>query len=119
MADNLLHAPTALGLRADLGSRLAKLRLARNITQESLAKEAGVSVRTLRRLEAGSPSSLDTFLRITVALGLADEVAGAIPASHIRPIERMQFRRGERLRASSASKEASTKPWVWGEESRD
>ena len=119
MAGNLLHEPTALGLRTDIGLRLAKLRLARNITQDSLAKEAGISVRTLRRLEAGNPSSLDTFLRIAVALGLADEVAGAIPANQIRPIDRMQFRGRERRRARAAGREAPTKPWVWGEESRD
>ena len=44
---------TSGGLCAELGARLAKIRLSRNITQEALAREAGIGVRTLRRLEAG------------------------------------------------------------------
>ena len=118
MAGNAFQAVTAHGTRQEVGRRLAKLRLARNVTQEALANEAGVAVRTLRRLEAGQPSSLDSFLRIAIALGLGDELVAALPASDIRPIERMDMRGGERRRARPTAT-AATAPWSWGQETRD
>jgi len=37
---------------AELGGRLARIRLDRNLTQAQLAEQAGVSKRTIERLEA-------------------------------------------------------------------
>jgi transcriptional regulator with XRE-family HTH domain len=39
---------------AELGTRLARIRLERNLPQGQLAKQAGVSKRTVERLEAGT-----------------------------------------------------------------
>ena len=89
-------------LRTDIGGRLAQLRLARNVTQEALARDAGVSLRTVRRLEAGSSCGLDSFLRVALALGVGDAIAAAVPAIDIRPIERVRARGAERRRARPA-----------------
>ena len=78
---------TSQSLRAELGARLARQRLARNVTQEALAATAGIGLRTLRRIEAGESSSLDSFLRIAMALGLANALVNGIPEQAIRPIE--------------------------------
>ncbi len=118
MADSVFQMATPHGARREVGRRLAKLRLARNVTQDALANEAGIAVRTLRRLEAGQPSSLDSFLRVAIALGLGDELLAALPASDIRPIERMDMRGRERRRARPPET-AATAPWSWGEETRD
>ncbi len=90
---------TSLRLQAEVGKRLARLRLARNVTQQMLALEAGIGLRTLRRLEAGEPTSFDTFLRVVIALGLGDDLLTAIPSYDIRPIERVENRGRERRRA--------------------
>ena len=115
MADKLFDTVTAFGIRQEVGRRLARLRLTRNVTQEALAGEAGVAVRTLRRLEAGQPVSLENFLRVTIALGLAQELLAALPASDIRPIERVDMRGGERQRARSRKRKRPAEPWSWGE----
>lgn len=107
---------TSGGLCAELGARLAKIRLSRNITQEALAREAGIGVRTLRRLEAGGSCTLDSFLRIAIILGLADHLLSTIPAQDIRPIERISARRSERKRARPARHQEPEKPWTWGED---
>jgi transcriptional regulator with XRE-family HTH domain len=49
-------------------SRIGELRKARGWTQERLAQESGVTVRTIQRLEAGNDSSLDTLLQVATAL---------------------------------------------------
>jgi len=45
---------TAESILEELGGRLASVRLGRNLTQAALAEEAGVSKRTVERLESGA-----------------------------------------------------------------
>ena len=110
---------TTRQVEIEIGSRLARLRLSRNVTQSMLAEDAGVGVRTLRRLEAGEPSTLDTFLRIALALDLGDAILGAIPTGEIRPIERVSRTGLERRRARPQPKEIRAATWTWGEDSGD
>lgn len=114
-----LDPVTSGSLCAELGVRLAKIRLSRNITQEALAREAGIGLRTLRRLEAGGSCTLDSFLRIAITLGLADHLLSTIPAQDIRPIERISARRSERKRARPARRQTPEKPWAWGADRDD
>ena len=119
MTYNLSGRLTARDLISEIGNRLARLRLARNVTQEALAHEAGIALRTLRRLEAGQSCTLDSFLRVAVALGLEDGIADALPSGDIRPIERVDARGAERQRARPANGRARVMPWSWGDETRD
>ena len=102
-----------------IGARLARLRLARNVTQEALAQDAGIALRTLRRLETGQSCALDSFLRVAVALGLQDGFVDAVPSGAIRPIERVDARGAERQRARTRKDRSPDTPWSWGEETRD
>ena len=53
----------------ELGGRLAKIRLDRNLTQAQLAVEAGVAKRTVERLEAGTVGTqLSGFIRVCRAV---------------------------------------------------
>ena len=101
-----------------LGRRLLEIRLARNINQTDLAAEAGISRRTMTRLENGEGVSLDTLIRVMRALRLADRFAVLLPDPAIRPIERIRQGK-ERQRARRTSKPAA-RPWRWddGGESR-
>ena len=90
---------TSFRLADVLGKRIAQIRLSRNITQKKLAYEAGVAQRTLRRLEAGQPTNLDSFLRVAIALDLADSLLAAVPEWEIRPVELLRFRGRHRQRA--------------------
>ena len=103
-------------LERDIGARLAKLRLSRNITQRHLAREAGVALGTLGRLERGEPTSLDTFLRVAAALELTDGLLLAIPENPISPIQRLDGRGRDRLRARPKRDRGPAPPWAWGPE---
>ena len=112
---SLKDSITSPNLAVALGRRLAHRRLKRNITQKSLAHEAGVAMRTLRRLEAGRGASLDTFLRVAIALDLTGNLLAALPEQEIWPEERLQLRGKHRQRAR-ARKPMSGKPktpWNW------
>ena len=54
---------------ADLAKRLKTRRLARNLTQEGLARRSGVALGTLKKFERSGAISLVSFIRLVVALG--------------------------------------------------
>lgn len=101
----------------ELGERLAQLRLSKNLTQEELAHQAGVGLRTLQRLENGSAATqLSSFMRVCRALGQMQLLDRLVPEAPVSPLAMLQ-REGEKpQRASRRKKDAqSAKPWEWGE----
>jgi len=100
-----------------LFERLEEIRLSRNVSQAALAKEAGVSRSTMTRLAQGQGISVDSFVRIMQALGLADHLAALLPNPTVRPVERIRLEGGERRRASSKRKVAGD--WAWADEAND
>lgn len=72
MLDFILATPAEIC--TDLGSRLREQRLAQSLTQTDLALRAGVSAGTVKNLEGKGQSSLESLIRIVVALGLTDQL---------------------------------------------
>lgn len=119
-------------LLAELGQRLAQLRLNHNWQQHELATEAGVSLRTLSRIEAGEPSQTVNLLRVLRALGLVENLEALVPPPAASPLQQLQLQGKQRKRASrrpgkpaQAAEGAATethgvadaKPaWQWGSE---
>ena len=101
---------------AEVGKRLAQYRIKQNRSQKELATEAGISKRTLERLEAGQPSQLLTFVRVLRALDMMNLLEAAIPEPGPRPTDLLKLGR-DRQRASSKRKERVEEPWQWGDES--
>ena len=93
--------------------RLESIRLSRNITQTQLAKEAGISSRTIVRLEKGEGISFDTLIRVLMALGIQQNLETLLPDPSVRPIEQINIKRNERQRARPRSKD-KTASWSWG-----
>lgn len=98
----------------ELGARLEQLRLSRNIIQADLAQDAGISERTLRRLESGDGGTLDSLFRVLTALRLDGNLDLLIPNPEIRPIERVHTKGRERQRSSSSKSEKHSSNWQWG-----
>jgi transcriptional regulator with XRE-family HTH domain len=73
-------------LQAVLGERLRALRLSRNFSQRELADKAGVSLRALHNLEAGTGSTLETFLRVLKALNAVDAIEALLPQPKVSPL---------------------------------
>jgi putative transcriptional regulator len=102
-----------------LCKRLESIRLSRNITQAQLAEEAGVSVRTIGRLEKGQGVSMDTFIRIMMALSIQQNLETLLPDPAVRPIERVGMSAGERKRARPAKSTDELPAWSWGDGEND
>lgn len=102
-------------IEAALCKRLERIRLSRNITQQQLAEEAGVSLRTIGRLEKGEGVSLDTFIRVLTALRVQQSLGSLLPDPAVRPIERVGAGTGERKRARPVPVSDEHPAWSWGD----
>lgn len=70
----------------EAGHRLAQIRLGRNMTQADLASRAGVSKRSLERLELGFGGlHLDVFFRVCGVLGLTQGFETLLPEPLLSP----------------------------------
>jgi transcriptional regulator with XRE-family HTH domain len=114
MAHKIQPVQSSKQLEKGMCGRLEQLRLARNITQSQLADAAGISLRTVTRMAKGEGISLDTFIRILIALGIQENLAGLVPDPGIRPVERVRGVKRERLRARPSGRPPIKEPWTWG-----
>jgi transcriptional regulator with XRE-family HTH domain len=104
-------------LLARIGQRLASLRLARNLTQQQLAEQAGLGLRTVQRLELGATATqLSGFLRVCRVLGLVENFEMLLPEPTASPMARLK-QQGRTRRRASGTKTATgkSKTWTWGE----
>jgi transcriptional regulator with XRE-family HTH domain len=100
---------------AELGSRLGAVRLARNLTQAELAKEAGISKRTLERIEAGQSAQLTSFIRVLRALDLLERLELLLPPVQPGPMDLLRHG-GKPPQRASGRGSGSPEPWTWAED---
>ena len=104
---------------AELGRRLERARLERNLTQQELAREAGLERKAVQRIEGGETVKVVSLIRVLRALGLLEGLDRLVPDTGPSPIELLQLRGAERQRATGTRKRSNAnaaKPWRWGDE---
>lgn len=101
----------------ELGGRLTQSRIERNLTQAALAEQAGVSKRTVERLESGEVATqLSGFLRVCRVLGLLERFEMLLPEPTPGPMAQLQQQGRKRQRATGKRTNAGEpKKWTWGE----
>jgi transcriptional regulator with XRE-family HTH domain len=105
----------------ELGERLRRTRLERNLSQVKLADEAGVERKAVQRIEAGESVRIVSFVRVLRALGLLDALDRLVPEPAPSPIELLKLHGRRRQRASgertaSRPERAPDGSWRWGDE---
>lgn len=98
----------------EVGRRIAQYRLNQNKTQSTLAQEAGVSNRTITRVEHGHSIQASSLIRILRALQLVENLEALIPETAVSPVQQIKMQGKKRQRASSTSAQRVNKtPWSW------
>ena len=92
-----------------IGENIRSLRLQKNLTQQTLADQAGVSLTALRHLESGQGANLGTLIRAVRALDKQDWLQALAPRITINPLHmtpshaaRRRARRNKRAHGQEA-----------------
>lgn len=95
---------------AEIGARLKRRRLDRNLTQQEVADRAGLTRVTVGEFERGSPASLLTLIRILRVLGGLEELETFLPDPGPSPLQLARLQGRQRQRASGRKKDSGPGP---------
>lgn len=90
---NELQFRTPEELQKELGRRLQRLRLARNLDQRTVADKAGITRAALQNLEAGRGSSVKTLVRTLKALNYLEGIEILAPEPTVNPLALLKTKR--------------------------
>lgn len=96
------YALTDEGILKELGERLQRLRLSKNISQEDVANVAGLNRTTIVSLESGSNPKLITLVQALRALQALDGLDSFLPEPGVSPLKLAELQGKERQRASAS-----------------
>ena len=103
---------------AQLGRRLARARLNLNISQQTLADEAGITRKTLSSLENGANFDVSTLVRVLRVLGLLDNLDALLPPDRPSPLALASLSGKQRQRAGTPRRKPgqSVLAFKWGDD---
>ncbi len=105
----------------EIGERLERRRIDAVLTQAELAEEAGISKRTVERIEAGHSTDFVMLLRLLRVLKLLAPLDQVVPDLPQSPLVLLKGRGRARKRVGHARSPDGTAapkpapPWKWGE----
>ncbi|MGF6282201.1 DNA-binding Xre family transcriptional regulator [Pseudomonas frederiksbergensis] len=94
-----LHAMTDDAIASAIGARLQELRLKRNLSQEQVAEEAGISRQTLINLMHGKGTMVN-LVAVLRAIGELERVASLIQQVQPSPLQVIKMAGSKRVRAT-------------------
>ncbi len=107
---------------AELGERFERERLNRDLSQQALADRSGISLRTVKNVEAGKPCSLPTMIALLRGLDLLSRLEQLLPEPALSPIQLAKLKGRQRQRASrkppsdqSGDTVRESSHWQWKE----
>ncbi len=91
-----------------LGARLREQRLSQVITQEEVARRAGVSVGAIKKLESSGKVTVETLVLVAQVLGLVEDLSALFkirPQTSIAEMERYAASQRQRARSPRAPRQ--------------
>lgn len=115
---NITSSLSDVAVLEEMGLRIAQRRLDLQLTQMKVAEQAGVSKRTLERIEAGFPAQTLSLIRILRVLELISNIEQMLPAATPSPMDYLKMKGKTRRRAPSATRVEEPKgKWSWDDDS--
>ena len=96
----------------ELGQRIKEIRIKRSLTQQELARNAGISFSTIARIENGTSVNMENYMRILRVLNFLQNFDLLVPEQQIAPEDILE----KTPRRQRASKRKSERSWKWGDE---
>jgi transcriptional regulator with XRE-family HTH domain len=113
---------TDLAVLHEVGDRLERRRIDAGLTQAQLAEEAGISKRTVERIEAGDSTDFVMLLRVLRVLKFLEALDLLVPDLPQSPLVLLKSRGRARKRVGHARRPKDgagapkpAMPWKWRE----
>jgi DNA-binding XRE family transcriptional regulator len=94
----MYQSMTNAAIAAELGNRVEQLRLERNISQQTLADEIGITPKSYRQMIAGG-GKLENMIAALRALDCLQQLDNFLPKPQPSPLAQLKLRGKVRLRA--------------------
>lgn len=95
----------------ELGKRLARVRKQQGLTQAQLAKEAGLGIATLRRIEDGKDAQMSSWYKLLKALNMVSAINALVPETFNSPMSEVKSQRKRSRKTEKTERIA-----LWGDE---
>ena len=112
---------TDIAILHEIGDRLERRRIDAGLTQAELAEEAGISKRTVERIEAGHSTDFVMLLRVLRVLRLLEALDQLVPDLPQSPLALLKSQGRARKRVGHSRPRDGTPvpkpapPWKWRE----
>ena len=80
-------------IKNKIGEKIKSMRLKQNITQQSLADSAEISLSAIKKMEKGDIKNFDSFLKVLRILGNLDSLQPLIEPDQISPNEYFEIQK--------------------------
>ena len=97
----------------EIGRRLKRKRLEKNVSQQKLAELAGLNRTTIGEAERGTPFGVLTLVQILRALNALEEMDLFLPDPGISPLQLAKMKGKKRRRASPKTADANKGDVDW------
>ena len=97
-----IYSMTNLAIAKDIGLRIEQLRLEANISQEYIAGELGITVKTYRNIKFGK-AKFELVIGVLRILGQLELVNHFIPNSPYSPLKLLELNGHKRQRVSRSA----------------
>jgi len=97
----------------ELGARLARVRKQQGFSQTRLAEKAGIGVATIRRIELGQDSQMESWIKLMKSLQMISAIDAFLPETYRSPMT-------EALSNSKSRRKKKAPPSdsMWGDENK-
>ena len=100
----------------EFGKRIREVRVDMDMTQSEVAKKAGVTSKTIGRIENGEDLAVSTMLNVLRALGMVQNIDALVPEPTARPSVLIANDKEKQRVRKKASQKDSSRQWKWGDE---
>ncbi len=100
-------------IEKEIGKRIQRVRLLKNLTQKGLAQKAGLSRGAISKIERGQGTTLSSLIEILRVLGLLDSFEQIFPTTQLSPLEIVKLEGKQRKRASSSPPSSNKRNMSW------
>ena len=97
----------------ELGTRLARVRKQQGFSQTRLAEKAGIGVATIRRIELGQDSQMETWLKLMKSLQMISAIDALLPETYRSPMAEALSNSKSRRKKKAAPSDS-----MWGDENK-